>query len=361
MLSDMKSVTARRSRRALGLLGLLAALVALAFASLALGAKATGIDKLADACPTAWEMLRGRLDVNSAVAGGVDNATAEVASILATMRVPRTVLALVVGAALGLAGTVVQGLTRNSLADPGMLGVSAGAALAVAGGIFLLGWTSMQSHLILAFVGAGLAALLVFGLTAAGLGSGDTLGLVLAGAALSAVLAALTSAIIYIDPNALDSLRFWRAGSVTGRGFDIIVPALLPLGVGALLALAMGPTLNVLNLGAEAAQALGTNVGRANALGLVAITLLAGAATAAAGPIGFVGLVVPHVARSITGPDYKWVLPYSGLAGACLLLLADIIGRLVMRPGELQAGIVIALIGAPAFIWLVRHRKLVSI
>ncbi|CAB1024102.1 iron ABC transporter permease [Corynebacterium diphtheriae] len=148
---------------------------------------------------------------------------------------------------------------------------------------------------------------------------------------------------------------------MTGRGFDIIVPALLPLGVGALLALAMGPTLNVLNLGAEAAQALGTNVGRANALGLVAITLLAGAATAAAGPIGFVGLVVPHVARSITGPDYKWVLPYSGLAGACLLLLADIIGRLVMRPGELQAGIVIALIGAPAFIWLVRHRKLVSI
>ncbi|UWE92166.1 iron chelate uptake ABC transporter family permease subunit [Corynebacterium diphtheriae bv. mitis] len=330
----MKSVTARRSRRALGLLGLLAALVALAFASLALGAKATGIGELADACPTAWEMLRGRLDVNSAVAGGVDNATAEVASILATMRVPRTVPALVVGAALGLAGT---------------------------GGIFLLGWTSMQSHLILAFVGAGLAALLVFGLTAAGLGSGDTLGLVLAGAALSAVLAALTSAIIYIDPNALDSLRFWRAGSVTGRGFDIIVPALLPLGVGALLALAMGPTLNVLNLGAEAAQALGTNVGRANALGLVAITLLAGAATAAAGPIGFVGLVVPHVARSITGPDYKWVLPYSGLAGACLLLLADIIGRLVMRPGELQAGIVIALIGAPAFIWLVRHRKLVSI
>nr|WP_276520001.1 iron chelate uptake ABC transporter family permease subunit [Corynebacterium diphtheriae] len=152
-------------------------------------------------------------------------------------------------------------------------------------------------------------------------------------------------------------MRFWRAGSVTGRGFDIIVPALLPLGVGALLALAMGPTLNVFNLGAEAAQALGTNVGRANALGLVAITLLAGAATAAAGPIGFVGLV----ARSITGPDYKWVLPYSGLAGACLLLLADIIGRLVMRPGELQAGIVIALIGAPAFIWLVRHRKLVSI
>ncbi|CAB0820946.1 iron ABC transporter permease [Corynebacterium diphtheriae] len=332
MLSYMKSVIARRSRRALGLLGLLAALVALAFASLALGAKATSIGELADACPTAWEMLRGRLDVNSAVAGGVDNATVEVASILATMRVPRTVLALVVG-----------------------------AALAVAGGIFLLGWTSMQSHLILAFVGAGLAALLVFGLTAAGLGSGDTLGLVLAGAALSAVLAALTSAIIYIDPNALDSLRFWRAGSVTGRGFDIIVPALLPLGVGALLALAMGPTLNVLNLGAEAAQALGTNVGRANALGLVAITLLAGAATAAAGPIGFVGLVVPHVARSITGPDYKWVLPYSGLAGACLLLLADIIGRLVMRPGELQAGIVIALIGAPAFIWLVRHRKLVSI
>lgn len=351
---------AGHSRRLLGLALLVAALAALVFASLALGAKATSISELTQAWPTAWEILRGHTDTAQA-ADTVGSSVAEIAGILATMRIPRTVLAIVVGAALGLAGTLVQGLTRNPLADPGQLGVNAGAALFVAAGIFLFGLTSMQSHLFLAFLGAGLAALLVFGLSAGGIGRGDTLGLVLAGSALSAVLAAATSAIVYIDPNALDTLRFWQAGSVTGRGFDIITPALVPLAIGAVLALALGPTLNILNLGAEAAQALGTNVARANILGLVAITLLAGAATAAAGPIGFIGLVVPHVARGITGPDYKWVTPYSALAGACLLLGADIVGRLIMRPGELQAGIVIALLGGPAFIWLVRHRTVVSL
>lgn len=223
---------AGHSRRLLGLALLVAALAALVFASLALGAKATSISELTQAWPTAWEILRGHTDTAQA-AGTVGSSVAEIAGILATMRIPRTVLAIVVGAALGLAGTLVQGLTRNPLADPGLLGVNAGAALFVAAGIFLFGLTSMQSHLFLAFLGAGLAALLVFGLSAGGIGRGDTLGLVLAGSALSAVLAAATSAIVYIDPNALDTLRFWQAGSVTGRGFDIITPALVPLAIGA--------------------------------------------------------------------------------------------------------------------------------
>lgn len=346
------SPTPRSGRRLAGLLGLVGALALLAAASLVLGAKATSPEEVLSALPQAWEILRGNVDAGS---------TGEVAGILATMRIPRTVLAIAAGAALGMAGSLVQGLTRNPLADPGTLGINAGAALAVAAGIYLFGITSMQAHLVLAFAGAALAALLVFGLSASGMGSGDTIRLVLAGAALAAVLASGTAAIVYVDPNALDALRFWQAGSVAGRGFDVILPALVPMAVGTLLALALGPTLNVLGLGAEAAQGLGVHVLRANAVGLVATALLAGATTAAAGPIGFVGLVVPHVVRALTGPDYRWVTPYAGLAGACLLLSADVFGRVVMRPGELQAGIVIALVGAPAFVWLVRHREAVRL
>lgn len=352
---------ALRRRRAFGLLALALMLALLVILSMVVGSKNTSVSQVTEAWPTGWEILRGRLTTAEAAADGTAPQVAEIAGILATMRIPRTILAILIGIALGLAGTIIQALTRNPLADPGILGVSSGAALAVVTGTFLLGMTSMTHHLILGFLGAGLAALIVFGISAAGIGGGKTLTLVLTGSALAAVMSAMTSAIVYIDPNALDTLRFWQAGSVTGRGFDIIVPTLAPLAAGILLALALGPTLNVLTLGAETAQALGTDVARANALGLLAITLLAGAATAAAGPIAFIGLVVPHLARMITGPDNKWVLPYAALTGACLLLAADLLGRIVMRPGELQAGIVIALLGAPAFIWLVRHRSVVSL
>lgn len=356
------AITPRRLQlRRWGFWGMIVLLAILLASSMVIGAKSTTITDIQNAWPLAWEMLRTDLDTAAAAARGDDPAQVEIAGILATMRIPRTILAVVVGLALGLAGAMVQGLTRNPLADPGMLGVSSGAALAVAAGIYLFGLTSMYSHLWLAFLGAGLASLLIFGLAAGGIGKGDTLGLILAGAALSAVLSAITSGIVYIDPNALDSLRFWQAGSVTGRGFDIILPALIPIAIGMVLALALGPALNILNLGAETAQSLGANVLRSNILGLLALTLLAGAATAAAGPIGFIGLMVPHIARSLTGPDYRWVLPYSALAGANLLLLADIIGRIVARPGEIQAGIIVALIGAPAFIWLVRNRNVVAL
>lgn len=339
-------------RRILGLSALVITLVALVFLSLVLGARTTSLAETWNAWPRAWELLR----TNQPAA-----ADDEVAGILATMRIPRTVVAIVVGAALSLAGTLVQGLTRNPLADPGILGVNSGAALAITSGLYFFGIISIPGQLLLAFCGAGLAALIVFGLTASGTGKGNTLSLVLSGTALAAVLGALTAAVVYIDPNALDSLRFWQAGSVAGRGFDIILPALVPLAVGTALALALGPTLNVLSLGADTAQGLGVNVGRSYALGLLAIAVLAGAATAVAGPISFVGLVVPHIARSITGHNYLWILPYAALAGACLVLAADIVGRLVVRPGELQAGIVVALLGGPAFVWLIRHREMVNL
>lgn len=355
------TTSSRQRRRAWGFWGLSLLLLILIASSMVLGARQTSIAEIREAWPLAWEMLRTDLDTATAAQRGDDFAMVEVAGIIATMRVPRTILAIVVGLALGLAGALIQGLTRNPLADPGMLGVSSGAALAVAAGIYLFGLTSMYAHLWLAFAGAGIAALLIFVLAAGGIGKGDTLGLILAGAALSAVLSSITAGILYIDPNALDSLRFWQAGSVTGRGFDIIIPALFPIALGAVLAVSLGPVLNILNLGSETAQALGTNILRSNILILVALTLLAGAATAAAGPIGFVGLMVPHIARACTGPDYRWILPYSALAGANLLLLADLIGRIVARPGEIQAGIIVALIGAPAFIWLVRHRNVVAL
>ena len=178
---------------------------------------------------------------------------------------------------------------------------------------------------------------------------------------MSATLAAVTSGIVYIDPQALDALRFWQAGSVTGRGFDVIIPVLPPILLGAVVALSLGPSLNLLSLGAETAQSLGANVARTSLVGFAVITVLAGAATAAAGPIGFVGLMVPHIVRVFTGPDYRWLLPYSALGGATLLLLADVVGRVILRPGEMQAGVIVALIGAPAFIWLVRNRKLVAL
>ena len=359
-----QSATRQSTSAAKKVVGLVVMAMLLAFlivASIILGAKVTSSAQVYQALPLAWDMLQSRTDVASAIAAGYSEELTEIAGIIATMRIPRTILAMLVGAALGLAGAVIQGLTRNPLADPGMLGVSAGAALAVAGGIYLFGISSMMGLLWLAFAGAGITSLLVLGISNSGLGKGDTLGLVLAGAALSATLAAVTSGIVYIDPQALDALRFWQAGSVTGRGFEVITPVVPPILLGAVIALSLGPSLNLLSLGAETAQSLGANVVRTSLLGFAVITVLAGAATAAAGPIGFIGLMVPHIVRVFTGPDYRWLLPYSALGGATLLLLADVAGRVILRPGEMQAGVIVALIGAPAFIWLVRNRKLVAL
>lgn len=359
-----QSATRQSTSAAKKVVGLVVMAMLLAFlivASIILGAKVTSSAQVYQALPLAWDMLQSRTDVASAIAAGHSEELTEIAGIIATMRIPRTILAMLVGAALGLAGAVIQALTRNPLADPGMLGVSAGAALAVAGGIYLFGISSMMGLLWLAFAGAGITSLLVLGISNSGLGKGDTLGLVLAGAALSATLAAVTSGIVYIDPQALDALRFWQAGSVTGRGFEVITPVVPPILLGAVIALSLGPSLNLLSLGAETAQSLGANVVRTSLLGFAVITVLAGAATAAAGPIGFIGLMVPHIVRVFTGPDYRWLLPYSALGGATLLLLADVAGRVILRPGEMQAGVIVALIGAPAFIWLVRNRKLVAL
>ncbi|WP_172650685.1 FecCD family ABC transporter permease [Rhodococcus opacus] len=281
--------------------------------------------------------------------------------IVRTLRGPRTALGLVVGMALGVAGALIQGHTRNPLADAGLLGLNAGAAFLVVLSMYLFGFSAPSEYLWFAFAGSFAAGVVVFGLSSIGNGAASPLSLALAGAAVAFFLQAMTNAIIIVDQSSLDSYRFWVVGSVAGRGFDVLWQVLPFLIIGLILALVSTPGLNVLSLGEDVARSLGTNIAASRALGIVAITLLTGAATAACGPIAFIGLVVPHVARAITGPDYRWLVPYAGLLGGVMLVTADVIGRVVVRPGELQVGIVLAVFGAPFFIALVRRRKLASL
>jgi iron complex transport system permease protein len=281
--------------------------------------------------------------------------------IIRSLRVPRTLVGLGVGAALGLAGAVMQGVTRNPLADPGIFGVEAGAALAVVVGIYVFGVGSLTGYVWFAFAGAAVASVGVYGLGSLGRGGATPVKLALAGAAMAALLSSLTSAILIIDVTTLDQFRFWAVGSLAGRDSEVVAQVAPFLMVGALLALASARGLNTLALGDDVARSLGQRVHLARGLSALAVIVCSGAAVAAAGPIGFIGLTIPHVARAICGPDYRWIMPWSMVLGPILLLGADIVGRMIARPGELQVGIVTAFIGAPFFIALVRRRKLAEL
>jgi iron complex transport system permease protein len=281
--------------------------------------------------------------------------------IVRTLRVPRTVVGLGVGGALGLAGAVMQGVTRNPLADPAILGIEAGAALAVVIGIHSFGLATLTGYVWFAFAGAALASVVVYSLGSVGRGGATPVKLALAGAALAALLQSLTSAVLLLDVDTLDQFRFWIVGSLAGRDGTIAAQVVPFLVVGAVLALVSGRALNTLALGEDIARSLGQQVQLARGIAALSVVVLCGAATAAAGPIAFVGLTVPHVARAIVGPDYRWILPWSLVLGPTLLLSADVLARLVARPGELQVGIVTALVGAPFFIALVRRRKLAEL
>ncbi|BCB77224.1 iron chelate uptake ABC transporter family permease subunit [Phytohabitans flavus] len=279
------------------------------------------------------------------------------AAIIHELRIPRTFLAVLVGAALGLAGALMQGVTRNPLADPGLLGINVGAAAAVALAIAYAGVTSVIGYVWFAFLGAAVVSVIVYVIGSAGRAATPER-LVLAGAAVSAALGAVTYAVLLLDPEAFNQFRYWVVGSLAGRRSDTLVQVAPFILVGIVLALLLARPLNALALGDDAGRALGAHVGRTRALGAIAVTLLCGAATAAAGPIGFVGLAVPHAARMLVGPDQRWVLPYSMVLAPVLLLGADVIGRVVIAPAELQAGVVTAFVGAPVFIALCRRRKL---
>ncbi|MFD4124347.1 FecCD family ABC transporter permease [Streptomyces globisporus] len=286
--------------------------------------------------------------------------------VIWSVRIPRTALGLAAGAALGLSGCVMQALTRNPLADPGILGVSAGAAFAIVIAAGVAGIGSLFGYIWFAFAGAMAAGVVVYLLGRMGRSGSTPVKLALAGVAVTAVLSSLTSAVVLTDPAALDRFRFWSAGSLADQDASTVLRILPFLGLGALLALASAPALNSLALGDDVAASLGRKLGLVRLQGVVAVTLLTGAAVAVIGPVVFIGLVVPHVARVLAqyaglGPDHRWLLPLSAALAAGLLLGADILGRVIARPVEVQAGIIVAFIGGPFFIALVRRRRLAEI
>ena len=330
------------ARLAAGLLALGAALLAIVTLSLATGARAIPLENV-------WAALTA-FDPNSTEH-----------RIIWDLRLPRTIVGVLVGAALGLAGAVLQGATRNPLADPAILGINAGAALGVVLGVAVLGMTDLSTYVWFAFVGSGATMLVVYAVASLGREGATPVKLALAGAAITAVLHAIINAILLTSPRTLDEVRFWQVGSLAGRDIDIVLQVAPFLAIGMALALATARLLDGLSMGDDVAKALGQRIGLSRALAGLAAVVLAGAATAAAGPIAFVGLTVPHVARAITGPGYRWILPYSMLMAPILLLGADVIGRIIAPPGEVQVGIVTAFVGAPFFIALVRRRKLAAL
>ncbi|WP_460305559.1 FecCD family ABC transporter permease [Actinocorallia aurea] len=336
-------VAGARRRRVAGLGALAGLLVVAGVASLVVGARALSLSEV-------WYGLWA--------APEADQRLSEIRLIVQTVRVPRTVLAVVAGIALGVSGALIQGHTRNPIADTGLLGLNTGASFAVVSAVMFFGLTSPFQYVWFAFAGAGLAGVVVFGLSSIGRGAGNPLTLALAGQGVTVFLLAMTTAVALSDQAALNAQRFWEAGSVAGVGFGVIWPVTGFIVVGLVLALTTLPAINLLNLGDDVARGLGVNIAFSRTVGILSITLLAGAATAACGPIAFLGLMVAHVARYLTGPDYRWLVPYAGLLGAVVLLVCDVVGRVVARPGELAAGIVVALVGAPFFAVLVWRGKL---
>ncbi|MFG3103693.1 FecCD family ABC transporter permease [Streptomyces sp. NPDC048182] len=324
----------RLAFRVVGLPVSAALLVAVALLSLAVGAKDLSLAQV-------WH--------------GLFHDTGGYGDVVVGDRLSRTLLGLLAGAALGVSGAVLQALTRNPLADPGLLGINAGASAAVVTAITYFGVTSLTGYVWFAFLGAaGVGALVWF---LGGSRSATPVRLVLAGTAISAALLGYIQATMIMDEAALGRMRFWTVGSLssaTDATIEQVVPFLL---AGTALALLLARPLNALEMGDDTAKALGANLNRTRALAMLAATVLCGAATAACGPIVFVGLMVPHIVRSFTGPDLRWILPYAALLSPVLLLGADVVGRFVARPAEIQVGIVTAVLGGPVFILLVRRRR----
>ncbi len=323
--------------RLYGFTALLALLGLTAVLSLTLGARSVPWAEV-------WAGMTGQIDSIGAAAVAV--------------RLPRTGLALLAGAALGLAGAVMQGISRNPLADPGILGVNAGAALFVVIGIAWFNISGAQSFLWLGIAGAALTAVFVYLIGAGGQGGATPLKLTLAGTATSVAVSAFIIAVVLPRNDIAGSVQSWQVGGVGGARFDTLLPALPFAAVGLLLCFASARVLNALALGEELATGLGQSVALGRLMAAAGAVILCGTATALCGPIGFVGLVVPHLCRMIAGVDYRLVLPLSALAGASMLGLSDVLGRLIARPNELDVGIVTAFVGAPFFIWTARSFRM---
>lgn len=324
-------------QRSVGLIVSIAALLVVCAASVLIGAKGLSWDELIHA-------------LTSPTGTATDQ-------IIWDLRVPRTTVGIIVGAALGAAGALIQALTRNPLGDPGILGVSAGASLFVLLGVVVFGAATAAGYMWFAFLGAFVATAAVYLIGVIGTRGVDHVRMTIAGVALGAVLVGISTTITLLNPAAFKLMRGWEAGSFVERGADVYLPVLGFVVVGLVLAIALAHPLNALGLGDDLALALGAGVPATRSLTVLAITLLAGGATAIAGPIGFVGLMVPHVARWIVGPDQRWIIPFSIVLAPTLLLVADIVGRVILAPSEVPVGIVTAFIGAPVLIALVRRAR----
>ncbi|MFF4033272.1 FecCD family ABC transporter permease [Streptomyces sviceus] len=324
----------RRAIRVFGLLVSVVILLLVAVTSIAVGAKGLSVEQV-------WH--------------GLFQDTGTYGDVVVADRLSRTLLGLLAGAALGLSGAVLQALTRNPLADPGLLGINAGASAAVVTAITFFGVTSLSGYVWFAFLGAAAVGALVWFL--GGSRGATPVRLALAGTAISAALYGYLQAVMITDDQALNKMRFWTVGSLSSANNSTILQVLPFLAAGSLLALALARPLNAMEMGDDTAKALGAHLNRTRALAMLSATVLCGAATAACGPIVFVGLMVPHVVRSFTGPDLRWILPYATVLSPVLLLGSDVVGRIVARPAELQVGIVTAIVGGPVFIFLVRRRR----
>ncbi|WP_326699127.1 iron ABC transporter permease [Streptomyces sp. NBC_01754] len=332
----MAPAAPRLSRRALATTVAVLALLLAVLLSLAVGARSIA--------PTAV--------LDALLHGGHSDA----AEVIREMRVPRTLIGLMVGAALALAGTALQGITRNPIADPGILGISQGASAAVVLAIAFAGVHTLSGYVWFAFAGAAVASVAVYAIASRGRGGATPVKLALGGAAINALLVSVTMGVLTTKASALDEFRFWQVGSIAGREAQVaqqIWPFLL---VGAVLVLSVARGLDALALGEDVAKGLGQNVAAVRVVGGIGATVLTGAGVAAAGPIAFVGLAVPHIARAIVGGDHRWVLPMAALIGPVMLLVSDVVGRIVLPPGEVPAGVMTALIGVPFLVALVRRK-----
>ncbi|GHD12487.1 FecCD family ABC transporter permease [Tianweitania populi] len=323
-------------RRSLWLVVLLAVLALLVAGSIAIGTRDVALEDI-------WLALSGQVD--------------SIGQAAVSVRIPRTLLAVLAGASLAVAGTIMQGVTRNPLADPGILGVNMGASLAVVVGVVWFNIDSAQAFIWVAIGGAACSAVFVYTIGSLGRGGATPLKLALAGAATSIALSSLVIAFVLGRNDIAGGLRSWQIGGVGGATFERMEHVLPFLAVGFAISLLSARKLNALALGDEMAAGLGERVAWARAAAAFGTVLLCGATTAICGPIGFVGLVVPHLCRLLIGIDHRWLLPFSAITGACLLLLADIVGRIIARPSELDVGIVTAFVGAPFFIWIVRRQR----
>lgn len=336
--SDAARQVGQRTRRKIAAcavaLGVLALIVV---ASLVLGVRDVSL-------PVVWEAL------TAPAAGNVDH------QVIMGQRVPRALVGLAAGLALGVTGAVIQGVTRNPIADPGLLGLNSGASLAVVCTVWLLGLTAPSQFVWFAFLGAAAAAALVFSI-----GSGQPVRLALVGATVTALITPLITLVLLRDPQAFNLYRFWAVGSLTGRGLETLLVVLPFVAAGTVLAAGLAQRLNMLALGDDVARGLGQRVGVTRAVAGLTIVLLAGSATALAGPIALVGLAVPHAARRLVGTDYRWILGLSALLGPVMLLGADVIGRLLLPGTELEAGVVAAAIGAPVLVAVARGRKVAGV